>query len=93
MRTEVSKYECLCGFKFNQRKTGDFHLKIFPDHIVVKKMWKKRVFEFFYNWPWRPIFRSMGFLIIYFVILSHFNIILSFKEAMLMGLGIGMYIE
>lgn len=89
----MSKYECLCGFKFNQKEAGDFHQKIFPDHLILKKTIKRRLYEFFCMCPWRTIFRVTGFLIMYYVILSHFNIILSIKEALLMGLGIGMYVE
>lgn len=97
----MSKYACLCGIKFNNKKNCDAHL-INMDfenweglirHKIFKQHWQARFLDIFFNINFKRHFKLTGFIIIYFTLIHHFKIDLNLIEAALIGAGIALIID
>ncbi len=95
----MTKYFCLCGDEFINKQIADLHIKIRENdndawaHQVVKRNWKARLLDWILCINYARLFRLIGFFMAYFVTINHFNINWSFCEAVLIGIGMGLYIE
>jgi hypothetical protein len=89
----MSKYRCICGVKFKERHMAEFHIQMNQGHLILEQSKRTRFLVWFWSLPFNRIFRFTGAIIIYFVLINHFNISWTLGEATLIGLGMGMYIE
>jgi hypothetical protein len=89
----MSKYKCMCGYKYNAKETADLHMFMNPGHVILEMSWKTRFWDWFWSYPWSRVFRFIGATIVYLVLCHHFNISWTMWEAILLGVGAGMYIE
>ncbi len=98
----MSKFICLCGLTFKKQIEADIHTKFFediafaggfPHHQIFKQHWKARLATWFFNYPWSRLMRFVGGYMVYFVFIHHFKIDLNWWEAMMVGIGMGLYIE
>ncbi len=95
----MSKYICLCGMRFKNKKQVDNHIQLFLSfdkeqrHTVFKQHWASRIKEWFIGLNHDRTFRIIGATLIFYVVIVHFSICFNWNEAALLGLGLGMYIE
>lgn len=98
----MSKYICLCGETFKDIKRAEVHVRIltgldlcepYPKHKVFKQHWQARFATWACNYPWVRFMRFVGGYIIYFVLVYQFKIDWSLWEAILIGIGMGLYID
>jgi hypothetical protein len=98
----MSKFICLCGITFKKQRDADLHVNLYSDiakvqgfnrHKIFKQHWQPRLSSWFFDYPWRRLFRFVGGYIIYIVIVNHFDIHWNWWESVLIGLGMGFYIE
>jgi hypothetical protein len=98
----MSKYICLCGCTFKKKKECELHIKLyeeletiegFPRHKIFKQHWQARFATWFFSYNWGRMFRFIGGLMVYSVLMTHFKVNLSWLEGMLIGIGMGLYIE
>lgn len=93
----MTKYLCLCGMPFKRKKDADKHAKLFIEeqdqhyHHIVKKNLRGR----FIDWiiASRIYWKFTGIMVIYFVLINHFNVSFSIWEGLAMGIGLGLAIE
>lgn len=98
----MSKYICLCGMTFKKKCNADAHCSVVNQfdlnvpnaiHKIFKQHWEASFFTWFFNYQWSRFMRFTGAYIIYLVLIGHFHIDWSIWEAMLIGLGMGLYIK
>lgn len=95
----MGKFICLCGDTFKTKKISALHVDIRENdvdgwkHKVFKQHWQVRFAAWFFSYQWSRFMRFFGAYLIYFVLISHFNIDWTWWEAGLIGIGLGLYIE
>jgi hypothetical protein len=77
----MTKYLCLCGVTFKRRKYAEKHAALFTDlepentyHIIIKKLWRARLLDFFLDYPWGRFFRLTGVFTVLMVVEHHFDV-------------------
>lgn len=93
----MSKYLCWCGKEYRTLKEAQKHVQTSEPlggeyvHSVSKLHWRSRILKFILD---NHVFylRLSGALMLFGVIVSHFNIDLSLIESFIIGLGIGCFI-
>ncbi len=90
----MSKYLCIvCGQDFKTKEISDLHAQVCERHIIVKMSWFARFCNWFFNFNLGRFLRFSGLLMVYFVFIHHFDIHWNWWEAIIIGLGLGMYVE
>jgi len=96
----MSKYLCFCGRTFGRKKHADKHVELFKDneidsayHVIGKKLWRARLLDIYFDYPWSRLFRFVGGFMVLMVIEHHFQITFSIWESTFLGLGLGLYID
>jgi hypothetical protein len=89
---KMKKYVCFCGFESNNKKECDNHADEFSHHLFLKSKLSTRIVGFLLE-KFTSISKHIGLLIIYGVIIHHFDIKPSLIEACLMGMAIGLLIS
>ncbi len=98
----MSRYFCLCGDKFKNKKYSDLHMKMYEDleikegftrHKIFKKHFKFIFIKSFFGYSSLKIMRLVGAFMIYCVVIRHFHIDFSLWEATAIGIGLGLYID
>jgi len=97
----MDKYLCTCGIGFSKKKIADVHEKSYIEandsslwpHKIMKRHWRGRLVDWLLRWPVMKIFKLIGVLMIYFVLVHHFWITFNLWEATFMGIGLGLAIE
>ena len=98
----MSKYICLCGMTFKKTRDADGHCEVmnqlnlnppYDTHKIFNQHWQARFATWFLNYSWGRIIRFTGGYLVYFVFIHHFKIDWSWWEAILIGVGMGLYIE
>lgn len=62
-------------------------------HIIAKKLWRARLFDFCYDHNWGRLFRMIGAYTVLMVFEHHFNVNFSLWEATFLGIGLGLAID
>ncbi|SRR6266446_2131968 len=99
----MNKYICSCGCEFKNVIQADRHKKIFSPssdgmdyytkHFITRKKWFAVVIELFFAIPWGIFFRLLGMLLVTGAIINHFDLNLSDKESILLGIGLGILLS
>ena len=95
----MDKYICLCGDSFKTKKIAELHVKIRENrdeewkHEIFKQLYRARFIDWFFSYPWLRSMRFIGVYMIYFVLSHHFHVDWNWWEALLIGIGMGLYIE
>lgn len=93
----MSKYKCLCGMNFKKEDRAKEHEDIFKSspgfHFILTRNRRQRFWDWFWNYNWSRIFRFIGGYMIYIVLMKHFKITFDVMESLLIGIGMGLYIE
>lgn len=89
---------CICGKDFRKKGDGAFHVKEANDfgltnHILITKLWRARLLDWFFNLPGRRITRCIGIYLVYIVCIKHFHIEWSYLESIVIGVGLGLAID
>ena len=87
----MKKYVCFCGFESNNKKECDNHADEFSHHLFLKSKLSTRIMGFLLK-HFTSISKCIGILIIYAVIIHHFDIKPTFIEGCLMGIALGFLI-
>lgn len=96
----MKNYICTCGQEFNSKKDAEYHINnvyIYNQggfHGIAKLSWKGRLINFLSD-PntFGIICKFIGYWLIYFTILRHFNISFSALESLFIGVGIGLLLN
>ncbi len=90
---------CLCGATFKNKVLSDLHEKFnehlnqdYIRHAIMKFKWQSRLWNLFYEYPWKITFRLMGLWIIWFILMKHCNIHLNIKESICIGIAMGLLV-
>ena len=93
----MSKYLCFCGRTFKRKKYADKHAALFKNdetenayHVIGKKLWRARLLDLCFDYPWGRLFRFSGGFMILMVIEHHFQIKFTMWESTFLGLGLGL---
>lgn len=83
--------------EFKKEDDAKMHTDIFKNslggiHFMMTRNRRERFWNCFWNLTCGRLFRVVGAYIIYFIVIHHFHIELSFLESALIGLGMGLYI-
>lgn len=94
----MSKYKCLCGEKFKREPDATRHQEHYKNsvtcfHYIFERSRFQRFGDWFWNYNWPRLFRFVGAYMVYVVFLKHFKINFDMLESLLIGIGMGLYIE
>ena len=98
----MGKYICLCGVDFRKKSDADLHAKLYEElaliegfsrHKILIQHWQARFAKWVISLDWGRVTRFFGAYMIYIVLIFHFHISWEWWEAVLIGLGMGLYIE
>lgn len=93
----MDKYLCLCGMGFRKKQYADDHVESYTNidsawpHQVIKRKWKTRLLDLLINSM--KYWKFIGVIIIYFVLIFHFDINFNFWESTAIGIGLGLAID
>jgi hypothetical protein len=97
----MDKYKCSkCGDEFETIQLLGSHIFMHAQcgelrlgSIVFKKSWPQKIIDFILWLPYKQLFRLLGAVLIEYVILTHFDIKLTWWEGLMIGSGIGFLIQ
>lgn len=82
---KLANHDCPEAFKHG--------FKVVNGRLEIHRTRWRRFVDWFFKYNWGRFFRFTGFFMVYSVLMSHFNVHLSWWEGALVGIGMGLYIE